>query len=252
MTVYRDAAPVYQALGWAGILPLPPGEKSAPPTSYTGWNGRDPSGLMIETWRNETHGHHQANSNICIHMPDGVIGIDVDHYGNKTGALTLARLETELGSLPASYTSTSRPGTSSGIRWYRVEPGLRWPTGPGKDIEFIHKGHRYAIVWPSTHPDTGARYQWFDHSGQSTEPPSDDELAWLPDEWQIRFTGGEVYTEQPQYRQPTEPERALCLTEGTVCQAMITAIRGYQEAKTVQARHDAMIKSVMRVVRLGE
>jgi hypothetical protein len=146
---YKIGAPAYQAAGWTGIIPLPPKKKWPPPNSYTGWNGKDPSSTMIETWRNETVGEFQAGSNIAIHMPDGVVGIDVDHYDGKTGGETLAQLEADIGKLPATYVSTSRNDGISGIRWFRVEPGLRWPTGPGKDIEFIHTGHRYALVWPS-------------------------------------------------------------------------------------------------------
>jgi hypothetical protein len=137
---------------------------------------------MIEVWSNETTGDYQAASNIAIHMPDGVVGIDVDHYNGKTGGTTLAQLEQELGPLPATYISTSRDDGVSGIRWYCVEPGLRWPTGPGKDIEFVRKGHRYAIVWPSIHPKTEQQYKWYDHAGTEAMPPEPDNLAWLPDE----------------------------------------------------------------------
>ena len=154
MTPYKTGAPLYRDAGWTGVLPLPPKKKSPPPTGYTGWNGKDPSPKMIETWCNETVGDFQAASNIAIHMPDGVVGIDVDHYNGKTGGTTLRKTKQELGPLPDTYISTSRDDGVSGIRWYRVEPGLRWPTGPGKDIEFIHKGHRYAVVWPSIHPKT--------------------------------------------------------------------------------------------------
>src|SRR5215218_2429048 len=72
----------------------------------------------------------QAASNIAIHMPDDCIGIDVDHYNGKIGGATLAQLEQELGPLPPTYISTARNGGVSGIRWFRTEPGLRWPTGP--------------------------------------------------------------------------------------------------------------------------
>ena len=252
MTPYRTGAPLYFQAGWAGVIPLPPKKKSAPPSGYTGWNGKDPSPKMIEMWCNETTGDYQAASNIAIHMPEGVLGVDVDHYGGKTGGDTLAQLEAELGALPPTRISGARNDGVSGIYWFRVEPGLRWPTGPGKDIEFIHKGHRYAVVWPSIHPDTGDRYIWVDHSGDECPPPDEDELAWMPDEWQVRFTNGEVREEQPEYRAATEAERAQCLTEGEPCKAARNALAKYQERTTVQARHDSMIKTVMALVRLGE
>jgi Bifunctional DNA primase/polymerase, N-terminal len=249
---YATGAPLYLAAGWTGVLPLPPGKKTPPPTGYTGWNGKDPSSKMIETWCTETVGEFQAASNIAIHMPDGWVGIDVDHYGGKAGGATLAQLEDELGPLPPTYTSTSRNDAVSGIKWFRVEPGLRWPTGPGKDIEFIHKGHRYAVVWPSTHPDTGNPYIWLDHSGDRSEPPEPDACAWMPDEWQARFTGGLLREDQPEYRAATEAERAQCLTRGEPCQATSNALAKYQDRVVASARHDSMIKTVMALVRLGE
>jgi hypothetical protein len=252
VTPYKIGAPLYLQGGWAGIIPLPPGQKEPPPTGYTGWNGKDPSAKMIETWCNETVGDYQAASNIAIHMPDGVIGIDVDHYGDKTGGDTLTQLEAELGPLPPTYTSTSRPGTISGIKWYRIEPGLRWPTGPGKDIEFIHTGHRYAVVWPSVHP-SGGRYIWVDqYRGEESPPPEADNLAELPWEWQARFTGGEVRTDQPEYRTATEDERNQCLTEGSMCYAVTKALNKFEDRLTVQARHDSALKTVMALCRLGE
>jgi hypothetical protein len=133
MNPYKTGAPLYLDAGWTGVLPLPPKKKSPPPTGYTGWNGKDPSSKMIETWCNETVGDFQAASNIAIHMPDSVVGVDVDNYGNKHGVATLNELMLKLGPLPATHMSTSKYdpnkslSTQSGIRWFRVEPGLRWP-----------------------------------------------------------------------------------------------------------------------------
>jgi hypothetical protein len=251
MTPYKTAAPIYQAAGWTGIIPLPPAKKDPPPTGYTGWNGKDPKAKMIDMWRGETTGNFQAASNIAIHMPDDCIGIDVDHYNGKIGGATLAQLEQELGPLPPTYISTARNGGVSGIRWFRTEPGLRWPTGPGKDIEFVHKGHRYAVVWPSIHPE-GGQYVWVDHSGSRSEPPEPDNLAELPWEWVARFTGGEKRTEQPEYRRASDDERAQCLTEGPMCYATTKALNKFEDRLTVQARHDSALKTVMALCRLGE
>jgi Bifunctional DNA primase/polymerase, N-terminal len=165
VTPYRTGAPLYLQAGWAGVIPLPPKKKSAPPSGYTGWNGKDPSAKMVETWCNETVGDYQAASNIAIHPPDGVVGVDVDHYGGKAGGDTFTQLEAELGELPPTYKSTSRDDVS-GILWYRVEPGLRWPTGPGKDIEFIQRPPlrgRVAVDpsrhWQQVHLDRPTRRQ---------------------------------------------------------------------------------------------
>jgi hypothetical protein len=209
---------------------------------------------MIETWCTETTGEYQAASNIAIHMPDGVIGVDVDHYGDKRGGDTLATLEAELGKLPNTYKSTSRPDDKvSAIRWYRVEPGMRWPSGPGKDIEFIHSGHRYAVVWPSIHPDTHNEYVWIDYNGSGSDPPEPDQLAELPWEWVARFTGGEMRQEQDfPNRKATDEERATCLTDGPICYAATKALNKFKDRLLVQARHDSARDTVMALVRLGE
>jgi hypothetical protein len=157
------AAQTYVDLGWTGVIPLPPAKKWPPPSSYTGWNGRDPSPAMIKMWMEQEVGDYQAASNIALRAAADQLGIDVDHYGDKQGGATLFALEQKLGPLPPTYVTTSRTDGVSGIRMFRVEPGLRWPTGPGKDIEFIHKGHRYAIVWPSVHDCT--------HAARGTRPP---------------------------------------------------------------------------------
>jgi Holliday junction resolvase RusA-like endonuclease len=47
---YGEAAWAYRAAGWAGVLPLPPHAKTAPPGGYTGWAGLEPSGADVQTW----------------------------------------------------------------------------------------------------------------------------------------------------------------------------------------------------------
>lgn len=134
----------------------------------------------------ETH----ADRNIGLRMPPGVIGLDVDHYGSKTGGDTLAALEARFGHLPPTWVSSARPAPS-GIRFYRVPLELdgreiNWPGEAGKFIEIIQPGHRYAVVWPSTNPEAaGAGYEWrFEdgvvHDGVLPYPGS---LAPLPDAW---------------------------------------------------------------------
>jgi hypothetical protein len=249
---YASSALIYQHAGWSGVLPLPPGKKEPPLKGYTGWNGKDPSQQMIDMWCGETCGDYQGHSNIAIHLPDGVLGIDVDHYGDKRGGDTLGKLEAELGPLPPTWRSSAHGGIS-GIRWFRVEPGMRWPTGPGKDIDFIHVGHRYAVVWPSVHPETGTQYQWTGPDGQlSDDVPTDDDLAWLPDEWQIRFTAGIAREDHPEVEEATEEQRSQCLTEGDMCQATRKALAKYDDRKVAAARHDSMGPTVMALVRLGE
>ncbi len=100
------------------------------------------------------------DGNIALRLPDGVVGIDVDHYGDKTGGDTIAEHENRWGRLPAAPLTTSRADGLSGIRLYRVPPGTRL-VGELPDVEIIQPHHRYAIVSPSVHPE-GRAYRWLD------------------------------------------------------------------------------------------
>lgn len=186
---YARAALIYRAAGWEGTLPLGsrPGMKFPPPSGWTGHGAAYPSGADVTAWT-ETNGAH----NIGLRMPPGVIGLDVDHYGNKTGADTLAALTERFGPLPPTWVSSARPAPS-GIRLYRVPLELdghpiNWPGEAGKFIEIIQPGHRYAVVWPSTNPEAaGHEYEW--HSERPGVPaawdpvPAPEHLDWLPDSW---------------------------------------------------------------------
>jgi hypothetical protein len=186
---YARAAQIYRAAGWDGVLPLGsrPGMKYPPPGGYTGHGAAYPSGADIHAWT-ETHG----NLNIGLRMPPGVIGLDVDHYGNKTGADTLAELEQRFGPLPPTWVSSARPAPS-GIRFYRVPLELdghpiNWPGEAGKFIEIIQPGHRYAVVWPSTNPEAAGReYHWriagVEVPLNPGRIPHPNELAQLPESW---------------------------------------------------------------------
>ena len=152
-TAYAD----YVTAGWPSVLPLPPGQKSPPPRGWTG-EGPYPSYPDMFAWSEDPAGGGRPGSNLALRMPPTVIGIDVDAYAGKSGAVTLRRAEEQVGPLPATWRSSARPWPS-GIRFYRVPAGtrLRGQLGPGVDI--IQRHHRYAVVWPSIHPG-GSRYQW--------------------------------------------------------------------------------------------
>ena len=178
---YRHGAPLYLGAGWPGVLPLPEQAKTPPPTGYTGEDGADPSAEQVDQWR-----RHRGRGNIALRLPATVVGIDVDAYGDRTGAADLARLEAEHGALPATWVSTSRPGTVSGIRLYRLPAvelaGRDWrDVAPG--IETIRRDHRYGAVWPSLHPE-GRRYVWLAPDGTVADRvPTLDELPELPTAW---------------------------------------------------------------------
>jgi len=197
---YADHVADYAQAGWPCILPVPPLEKSPPPVGFTGAEGLDTNPLQLVAWA----GSH-AYSSIALRLPDGVIGIDVDHYDKavtqpdgstkvvtKRGNDTLAELEQAWGTLPATWTSTSRgtlhgPGPSR-ILLFRA-PAQRYVT-KFPDVEIIQRHHRYAVVAPSVH-EVGGTYTWYAPEGlPSAKVPSPFDLAELPAAWAAALSEG--------------------------------------------------------------
>lgn len=202
---YADTAGQYWAAGWRGILPLPENAKGPVPRGFTGWAGVEPSWPDISAWIEGGTGGPRgyAAGNIALRLPRGVYGLDVDAYGTKRGAVALAALESRLGPLPPTWAVSSRDDGISGIRLFRAElpADRRWrdePGGHGEGIEAIHWGHRYAVTWPSVHPETGAKYTFRGTGGLHVvfdEIPRVDELPELPPEWvELLSEPGEVRT----------------------------------------------------------
>ncbi|GAA1802917.1 phage/plasmid primase, P4 family [Nostocoides veronense] len=182
---YRDAAQGYLAAGF-NPLPLPYRQKASPPSGFTGRDGREPTKAQVTEWA------QRGPQNVALRLPANVIGIDVDNYAKggrqRTGGQTIARAQIELGLLPDTWRSTSRPGDPvSGIYLFRVEPlpeGHNWPEAIGTNVEIIQHSHRYLVAAPSIHPDTERPYEWFGPDGTRTdEPPTVDDLPELPEGW---------------------------------------------------------------------
>jgi hypothetical protein len=163
-TGYADAAPVYLRSGWQGVLPLKRGTKFPPPAGFTGRGKPDPTEEQIAQW---AQSDSYLNGGLCLRLPDGIIGIDVDAYGTKTGAAALAEAERRWGKLPPTVRSTSRDDGVSGIRLYRVPPGtelvggIKFPDMEIGDIDIVQHHHRYLNSWPTIHPE-GRPYRWID------------------------------------------------------------------------------------------
>ena len=190
-TPYRDAAHTYRAAGWVGVLPTPYRTKKLQLSGWTGHGGAWPSTADVQAWC-ETSKRDEGGGNIALRLPRDIVGIDVDAYAGKAGGATLAEATERWGSLPDTWITTARDDGISGIRLYRVPEGLRWPGQVGPGIETIHTGHRYAMVWPSLHPE-GRVYRWYRPDGlASTVPPRVDEIPDLPDAWLTGLTGGEL------------------------------------------------------------
>lgn len=190
-TPYRDAAHTYRAAGWVGVLPTPYRTKKLQLSGWTGHGGAWPSAADIQAWC-ETSKRDEGGGNIALRLPRDIVGIDVDAYAGKSGGDTLAEAMDRWGPLPDTWITTARDDGISGIRLYRVPEGLRWPGQVGPGIETIHTGHRYAMVWPSLHPE-GRVYRWYRPDGlASTVPPRVDEIPDMPEAWLTGLTGGEL------------------------------------------------------------
>ena len=210
---YAIAAAAYFEAGWCPI-PLPYKEKHPVPTGFTGENpyaseeqiarwlgkrGKVKGGFKGRPERAEAGNLKFLPGNVALRLPPNVIGIDVDLYGGKAGAETLALAEERWGELPPTWISTSRTD-GSGIRYFQVPEGLKWnDVGPG--VETIKWYHRYAVVWPSIHDKTGKRYYWIRPDGSSTgvvagdvEFPSIHELPMLPAAWVAGLTEGVAWS----------------------------------------------------------
>ena len=181
---YAAAALEYLERGWSP-LSLPSGQKKDPLAGWTGYRGR-----YVETSDDvEVQAKAHPNGNVCLRMPETVLGIDVDAYDGKVGAETLADAEARLGFLPDTWWSSSREAPS-GIRFFRVPAGLKW-CDVGLHVETISWHHRYAVVAPSRNPDNaGMAYTWTGPDGQPCQAPVVEGLPDLPDKWVDALTKG--------------------------------------------------------------
>lgn len=227
-TPYAFAAGAYFNAGWSP-LPLPPGEKSSPPVGYTGQKGRPAEAFQVERWI-----ERKADGNVALRIPPTLIGIDVDNYGDKAGKATLEAAEETWGPLPPTWKTTSRTDGVSGIRLYRIPEGLAWPgkLPQGGGVELCRWDHRYVIVAPSIHDETGEQYHWFSPSGDRTtaaaseggewEFPALEELPELPKSWVEGLTAGKTWVEREEEDLDPKEVQAWILDrpDGALCEKM--------------------------------
>jgi hypothetical protein len=230
------AAADYIAAGWAPLW-LPPRTKTLKAKGVSG-SSPDASPEQLAEWARDPRG------NIAIRLPPDVVGIDVDHYGDKRGGDALAALEAELGPLPETVISSSRDDGVSGIRLYRASKGLKWKGKPVPGIDILHHGYRYALVWPSIHDKTGQTYRW--RGAVNGHLPTPRELPELPFAWVEYLTddpAGEV----------DDAAIAQILTDGEPCSMMRRAVAGYRaRVEEGQSRHEAMLAASMAILGAGQ
>jgi putative DNA primase/helicase len=203
---YAETAMKYRQRGWFGPIPLPHKEKHPPPSGWTGHNAEYPPVDKISDWSSDGKRHNIGLRIAGVDQDFEVVGIDVDHYQkgdkDKRGGDQLSDLEAQLGVLPDTWISSARTDGRSGIRYFRVPRGLAFRGQVDKDIECISKGYRFAVVWPSVHPD-GGTYWWFPPGLAPNEDnlpkwekdynkaiPNSVELPELPKSWLDHLTQG--------------------------------------------------------------
>lgn len=255
---YPSAQPLYTERGWRGVLPLPPRSKAPPPSGFTGRQGAWPSEQQLAQWVQK----HPSDANICLRLDEATVGIDVDAYGDKTGAQTLDEAEKRWGALPPTVMSSSRDDGVSGIRLYRVPAGAELRNGIKfdtiGDIDIVQCHHRYVVCWPSTHPETGQSYVWRDADGAVLDsPPRPEELPELPVAWldALKANSDSQSSEQPN-EQPLNGAHTYqatdSMTEGQpsakVAQRLAEALYDLSQG---HSRHDTVRDHVMALLRYG-
>ncbi len=194
---YSATVDDYLTSGWSG--PLPVGSKSKPynkepvPKDFTGWEGEWPDTDQIAKWVDQRGGY-----NIALRLPENVVGLDLDLYKGPAAGETMKAITEIHGMLPRTWLSTSRTD-SSGIRFFSLPEGvnprdlngnINDPTDENLTAgEVIRYGHRYAVVWPSIHPDTGQQYGWAHQETGEARIPEPSELPLLPPEWVDHLSG---------------------------------------------------------------
>lgn len=251
-TPYRDAAQTYRNAGWRGVLPIPYRTKKMKATGWTGHRGEWPSAADVQAWC-DSDAADEGGGNIALRLPPDVIGIDVDDYGDKHGGADLAQAVGRWGELPPTWKSTARDDGTSGIRLYRAPEGLRWPGQVGPSIEIIQTAHRYAVVWPSLHPE-GRVYRWYRPDGMaSLAPPRVGELPELPETWIVGLTGGEL-AEDVVFADMGQSAVFAWITEhgaGEPCRAMRRTADSLLEELRTGSAHESL-RRLMALIRHGE
>ena len=238
-----------------------------------GFTGRDatyPDDDRLGEWAREPR---FAHGNIGLHLGpievDGgeafeVLGIDVDSYGEKSGGKQLKELEAKLGALPPTATSSARDDGVSGIRFFVVPAGLAWSGKLASNIDVIQKCHRYAVVWPSIHPDDRL-YRWYldgaapDGHSYSNGVPAVGALPRLPDAWVDFGTRGRIKDEGVPADMESTPEELSEWAESALagfadppCSKMRAAVRRWKRRiADEESSHDKVTGAHWNIVCLA-
>lgn len=215
---FKNSAREYFRKGFEPF-PLPAKKKNPPPSGATGHNPKyQIDAAKLDEWM-DTAKYDKANIGIKLTevwvedrdqdgIPEGpyiVLGIDVDNYTDheddgvkkeKRGGEQLAELEEKYGRLPDTWISSARADGVSGIRFFLAPPNLQWRGKAADAIDVIQPGHRFAVVWPSWHPE-GGQYL-FTQPGQAPDGTLPNLVGYRPVStklndgdtgWSVNFLG---------------------------------------------------------------
>lgn len=250
---YAIAAPIYLQRGWLSVLPLPPGQKWPPPTGYTGGGAALPATEQVGAWCRE-----MPMGNPALYLTDGLLAVDIDNYAKKDRPAgraleVIAEVEERAGvRFPATWLLRNRIDGSE-KRLYRVPTGLQWRSNLGAGVDLVHSGYRYVNV--GINPDTGNPEQWFTPLGDvAVEPPSPDDLTFLPDGLVLELMRDAGGTEIRGLSAPSVARELLeKLPEGVMAARVRTLMsRALEDLSGLNgSRHDATLNRVRDLVRYG-
>jgi len=168
-----DWAAIYAALGWR-VLPIKPGEKRPPMTSWQHAASTDPK--IHAGWWNGLYRSHGIG--IATGRESGIFVLDVDTHG-ADGRATLAELEELHGKLPPTVTAITG---SDGLHLFFAYPKLGdgWKIGTTKNIGDgldVRGDGGQVVAHPTVHPN-GTPYRWQPGSEPGAIPVA-DAPAWL-------------------------------------------------------------------------
>lgn len=169
ITELHDAALNY-ALSGLEVFPVDPATKA--PRTRSGMKDATCDLGQIDQWWDA-----RPDSLVAARVPVGVVVVDIDprHGGDKVWDALVA----EHGEPPVTRTHYSGRGDGGRHLWWRWEGDERpqvgglvaWATARGlghtlpsgkvsTGIDMLTHDHRYSILPPSPHPDTGRPYEW--------------------------------------------------------------------------------------------
>ncbi|AYA23956.1 hypothetical protein C6369_005235 [Rhodococcus rhodochrous] len=249
------AAKELVALGWH---PIPLGGEKGKDLLVKGVTGHEGIDVTDESTFREWADQWAASKdglNLATRMPVGVIALDVDCYGGKPGAETIAAREAEWGTLPPTWTITARCD-GSGKMLFRVPDD--WvgvgvvPMRDGKNgsgVEVLQRHHRYAVVPPSIH-NVGPVRVFGPDGDECGHLPTPGELPMLPDAW---LAGLYKHRQELERERAADPDDLIAsFSDGLMTDAVQRAMQQVLDALSSGAgRHDTMNQKMLELLRLG-